>query len=121
MKICRYNKNKIGLIINNDVIDITKNFSTLSSEYPFPIYDTFVNELQLNLNRIGSLINEKNLISIKEVNLEKPVANPSKIIGAPLNYLKHFEEVNDQEELHQKNFSHTKTISEMGLFLKSTS
>lgn len=121
MKICRYNKNKIGLIINNGVIDITKFFSKLSSEYPFPIYDKFVDELRCNLDKIGSLLNDKNLVSIDDINLETPVANPSKIIGAPLNYLKHFEEVNDQFELHQNNFSHTKKITAMGLFLKSTS
>jgi 2-keto-4-pentenoate hydratase/2-oxohepta-3-ene-1,7-dioic acid hydratase in catechol pathway len=55
------------------------------------------------------------------VKLLSPVANPGKIIAAPVNYQKHIEEVRDDVQLHQNNPAHTITIQSAGLFLKATS
>ena len=53
--------------------------------------------------------------------LLSPVANPGKIIAAPVNYQKHIDEVKTDVQLHQNNPAHTITIQKAGLFLKATS
>ena len=120
MKICRFNKNKVGLIKNDKVVDISKNFNELSKDYPFPLEDIFIDNLQKKIDNHFSFF-EENIYSIDEITLEVPVSNPNKIIGAPLNYLKHFNEVNQDKNLHNNNLSHIKKIHEIGLFLKSVS
>src|SRR5437867_4491417 len=50
-----------------------------------------------------------------------PVANPSKVIGAPVNYQKHLDEVRSDAQLHQGSEAHTAPIHKMGLFLKASS
>ena len=49
------------------------------------------------------------------------MANPGKIIAAPVNYQKHLDEVRDDPQLHGNNPGHTFTIQTAGLFLKATS
>ena len=58
-------------------------------------------------------------IKLESVSLLSPVANPGKIIAAPVNYKKHLEEV-----LADKGIHHGKLVDEIqraGLFLKATS
>ena len=120
MKICRFNKDKIGLIINDKVEDISKNFDVFSENYPFPMEDIFIDNLQKKIDN-NFLFSKEKIYSIEEISLDVPVANPSKIIGAPLNYFKHFDEVKQDKNLHNNNLSHIKKIHEIGLFLKSVS
>ena len=49
----------------------------------------------------------------------RPVANPGKIVAAPVNYAKHLDEVRGDEGLHHQN--QITTIHKAGLFLKATS
>nr|WP_254306118.1 fumarylacetoacetate hydrolase family protein [Sphingopyxis sp. BSNA05] len=59
-------------------------------------------------------------LPLSEVVLNSPVANPSKIINAPINYQKHIAETKaDQDISHGRDM--TKTISDWGLFLKANS
>ncbi|MBI2149701.1 MAG: fumarylacetoacetate hydrolase family protein, partial [Acidobacteria bacterium] len=50
-----------------------------------------------------------------------PVANPSKVLGAPINYQKHQDEVKSDAALHHGIEAHTAPIHKMGLFLKASS
>jgi len=55
----------------------------------------------------------------QEVKFKSPVANPGKIMAAPVNYTEHLAEARDQSELN-----HGRSIEEIqniGLFLKATS
>lgn len=47
------------------------------------------------------------------------MANPNKIIAAPVNYKKHMDEAREDEELHQRKTIHP--IEKAGLFLKANS
>jgi 2-keto-4-pentenoate hydratase/2-oxohepta-3-ene-1,7-dioic acid hydratase in catechol pathway len=58
---------------------------------------------------------------LASVRLLSPVANPTKIIAAPVNYQKHLDEVKGDQQLHQNNQAHTITIQKAGLFLKASS
>ena len=51
--------------------------------------------------------------------LLSPVANPGKVVAAPVNYQKHLDEVRGDEGLHHQN--PINTIHKAGLFLKATS
>ena len=51
--------------------------------------------------------------------LLSPVANPGKVVAAPVNYQKHLDEVRGDESLHHQN--PINTIHKAGLFLKATS
>src|SRR5690606_13672701 len=54
-----------------------------------------------------------------EVTLQSPVANPGKLVAAPVNYRKHLEEARADAEIHHN--SQVAEIQRIGLFLKATS
>jgi 2-keto-4-pentenoate hydratase/2-oxohepta-3-ene-1,7-dioic acid hydratase in catechol pathway len=56
---------------------------------------------------------------LRGVRLLSPVANPGKIIGAPVNYALHLEEGRSDPGIHHN--QPVRTIAEYGLFLKATS
>ena len=60
-------------------------------------------------------------LALDAVTLLSPVANPGKIVAAPVNYEKHLAEVKADASLHQNTASHTMTIHKAGVFLKATS
>ena len=80
--------------------------------------------LMKNLDKVIEAISELNLgeldkYDLGEVALLAPIANPTKMIGAPVNYLKHQEEGFADPEIH--NNAHLAKIREIALFLKANS
>ncbi|MGH8238488.1 MAG: fumarylacetoacetate hydrolase family protein [Steroidobacteraceae bacterium] len=70
-------------------------------------------------SRIEPVLQRAEVRPLAAVQLRSPVANPGKIIGAPINYRDHIEEVNADAAIN-----HGKTYTEfdkLGLFLKATS
>jgi 2-keto-4-pentenoate hydratase/2-oxohepta-3-ene-1,7-dioic acid hydratase in catechol pathway len=58
-------------------------------------------------------------IPLSDVRLNSPIANPGKIIGAPINYKAHIDEANADREINQgKTYT---SLDEYGLFLKAGS
>jgi 2-keto-4-pentenoate hydratase/2-oxohepta-3-ene-1,7-dioic acid hydratase in catechol pathway len=60
-------------------------------------------------------------LAADSVTLLSPVANPGKIIAAPVNFEKHRDEARRDPQLHGNNPGSSFTIQTAGLFLKSTS
>ena len=58
-------------------------------------------------------------LAIDAVRLNSPVANPGKIVAAPVNYQKHLQEAIDDPATFSP--AHVRKIQETGLFLKATS
>ncbi|TCU06067.1 fumarylacetoacetase-like protein [Rhizobium sullae] len=58
-------------------------------------------------------------VKLADVKLLSPVAQPVKIVAAPVNYKLHLEESRADQGIHFG--SHVKTIEECGVFLKATS
>lgn len=121
MKICRYDDDRIGLVEGNVLRDVTPEVLDLlpTVRWPFPLGDSVIG----SLDKIGARLRQINksapTIPIERVRLRSPIANPSKIIGAPVNYLDHQEEaVRNQDIAHGHQI---KPISEWGLFLKANS
>ncbi|HEV8107829.1 MAG TPA: FAA hydrolase family protein, partial [Burkholderiales bacterium] len=90
MKICRYDEGRVGLVQDGAVRDVTPVLEELGRfGYPLPEYDPFIARLDTLKPKIDSLARNAKPIPIDRVKLLAPVANPGKIIAAPVNYAKH--------------------------------
>jgi 2-keto-4-pentenoate hydratase/2-oxohepta-3-ene-1,7-dioic acid hydratase in catechol pathway len=58
---------------------------------------------------------------VEQVQFLSPVANPSKIIGPPVNYVAHVEEARRDPQISVFHGDKPRTIEEQGLFLKASS
>ncbi|MGH8436269.1 MAG: fumarylacetoacetate hydrolase family protein [Pseudomonas sp.] len=90
-----------------------------SATYPFPTHDIFIANLSRLLPAMASLSKTAKRFPLSGVKLLSPVANPGKIVAAPVNYVDHLSEAAGQAELHHGNKIHA--IQKAGLFLKATS
>jgi len=122
MKFCRFDDERLGLIDGNKVRDVTAALDVLPRcSYPLPQHDIFIANLEAVTTRARAVAKDARALPLESVTLLSPVANPGKIIAAPVNYQKHLTEVRDNPQLHGNNPGHTFTIQTAGLFLKATS
>jgi 2-keto-4-pentenoate hydratase/2-oxohepta-3-ene-1,7-dioic acid hydratase in catechol pathway len=119
MRLCRFNDNRLGLVDSQGVRDVTAALDVLPAyRYPLPGHDVFIE----SLDRVRSRIHEIGAAApVSQIKLLSPVANPGKVIAAPVNYQKHLDEVKIDPLLHQNNPAHTITIQDAGVFLKAAS
>jgi 2-keto-4-pentenoate hydratase/2-oxohepta-3-ene-1,7-dioic acid hydratase in catechol pathway len=120
MKLCRFDEDRLGVVEGDVLRDVTPVLDALPSlRWPLPLGDQLIENLPRLLDRIGEIARAAPSIRLDRVALRSPVANPSKIIGAPVNYRDHLEEARaDAQIAHGHNF---KPVSEWGLFLKAVS
>ncbi|WP_425986802.1 fumarylacetoacetate hydrolase family protein [Brevundimonas sp. TWP1-2-1b1] len=122
MKICRFQRNRIGIIQDDQVVDVTSALELLPlMRYPLPRYDPLIAHLDQLMEAFLEAAETGERRPACEVNFDSPIANPGKLIAAPVNYVKHLEEARAQEDLHQGNAAQVRVIHETGLFLKATS
>jgi 2-keto-4-pentenoate hydratase/2-oxohepta-3-ene-1,7-dioic acid hydratase in catechol pathway len=124
MRLCRFGESRLGLVMGlaegSHVRDVTAALDVLPDyRYPLPEYDVLIANLDQVMHRSRSI--DSTLVPMDHLKLLTPVANPGKIIAAPVNYQKHLTEVKADPQLHQGNAAHTITIQQAGLFLKATS
>jgi len=116
MRICRFNADRVGLVEGSSVVDITGSLD-LNPKWPLPPGDWVVPQLMSMIG--GGLPSRSSQIALSDVRLESPIANPGKIIGAPINYKAHIDEANADREINQgKTYT---SLDEYGLFLKAAS
>jgi 2-keto-4-pentenoate hydratase/2-oxohepta-3-ene-1,7-dioic acid hydratase in catechol pathway len=120
MRLCRFSDSRLGLVNGSTIRDVTGALDVLPSyRHPLPSHDVVIANLEKVTARIQSLAAPAELVPVERVTLLSPVANPGKVVGAPVNYQKHLEEVRGNAQLH-----HDKQIAPIhtaGLFLKATS
>jgi len=122
MRLCRFGKDRLGLVERETVRDVTAALDVLPAyTYPFPAYDVLIANLGTVMARVKEVLPEAPAIPLADVLLLSPVANPGKIVAAPVNYQKHLDEVKGDSQIHAGNPAHTLTIQSAGLFLKATS
>ena len=122
MRLCRFNDNHLGIVEGSIVRDVTAALDVLPSQgYPFPTHDLLVEHLDRIVERARTLAPGARALAVDSVTLLSPVANPGKIIAAPVNFEKHREEARKDPQLHGNNPGSSFTIQTAGLFLKSTS
>jgi 2-keto-4-pentenoate hydratase/2-oxohepta-3-ene-1,7-dioic acid hydratase in catechol pathway len=129
MRICRFGNDRLGVVEDavegtgqgTIVRDVTAALGVLPSyRYPLPAHDVLIANLDTVKARACQLLKDAPQLPLGDVRLLSPVANPGKIIAAPVNYQAHLDEVKVDPQLHQNN-RNTLTIQSAALFLKATS
>jgi 2-keto-4-pentenoate hydratase/2-oxohepta-3-ene-1,7-dioic acid hydratase in catechol pathway len=120
MKICRYDDQRVGLVRDGAVLDVTPVLEELGRfGYPLPKYDPLIAKLQYLKPKLEVASRTGKAIPLDQVKLLAPVANPGKIIAAPVNYAKHLQEALADKGIHHGNL--VNEIHKAGMFLKATS
>jgi 2-keto-4-pentenoate hydratase/2-oxohepta-3-ene-1,7-dioic acid hydratase in catechol pathway len=122
MRLCRFGDSRLGRVEGSQVRDVTAALELLPAyRYPLPGYDPLIANLENVAARIREIASGAALVDLQGLKLLSPVANPGKIIAAPVNYAKHLSEVASDSQLNAGNPGHTVTIQQAGLFLKANS
>jgi 2,4-diketo-3-deoxy-L-fuconate hydrolase len=120
MRVCRYDDNRLGVVIDALVHDVTPVLDDLPPlKWPAPRGDHFFNHFDRLRPRMEALAKTAPGIPVSKVRLLSPVANPGKIVAAPVNYKLHLDESRADTQI---NFgAQVKTIDDYGVFLKAPS
>jgi 2-keto-4-pentenoate hydratase/2-oxohepta-3-ene-1,7-dioic acid hydratase in catechol pathway len=122
MRLCRFGDARLGVVEGDIVRDVTPALDVLPPfRYPLPGHDVLLANLDQVLARVRAVLPAAPALPLASVALLSPVANPGKLIAAPVNYQKHLDEVKVDSQIHANNPAHTLTIQSAGLFLKATS
>ncbi len=122
MRLCRFGSGSLGEIDGATLRDVTAALDVLPAcRYPLPPYDLMIANLDRVIERARAIVADAPRVPLSSARLLSPVANPGKIVCAPVNYQKHLDEVRDQSQLHHGNEGHTAPIHSAGLFLKASS
>lgn len=120
MRLARFDDNRLGLVDGDCVRDVSAALDVVpTARYPLPPHDLLVANLDAVLDRARGLAETAAVVPLTEVTLRSPVANPGKVVAAPVNYQKHLDEVLGDRSLHHDNA--VSTIHRAGLFLKAAS
>jgi 2-keto-4-pentenoate hydratase/2-oxohepta-3-ene-1,7-dioic acid hydratase in catechol pathway len=115
MRIARFDNNRVGLVRNDGIHDMTGALEQLPAHrHPFPRHDALIANLDIFENATTIRV-----VPLARAELLSPVANPGKIMAAPVNYTKHLEEVLADKGIHHGNL--VSEIHKAGIFLKATS
>jgi len=130
MRLCRFDENRLGVIEGDpstalgasSLRDVTAALDVLPQvRYPLPTHDPLIANLPQVLARAKTIASSAPALSLADRRLLSPVANPGKIVAAPVNYQTHLDEVRADSNLHHNTAGHTVTIQTAGLFLKANS
>ena len=120
MKYCRYDDDRIGVVRDDKVHDVTPVVDRLPAHrYPFPIGDALVANLDSLRGEMERLADAAEGVPVSSVTFLSPVANPTKVIGVPVNYQAHADEAKADAEVSVA--ARRGGIEEQGLFLKANS
>jgi 2-keto-4-pentenoate hydratase/2-oxohepta-3-ene-1,7-dioic acid hydratase in catechol pathway len=95
MRLCRFGENRLGVVdghpstspVAGQMRDVTAALDVIPAyRYPFPPGDMLIANLDAVTARAATLAENAPPLASDAVALLSPVANPSKIIGAPMNY-----------------------------------
>ena len=89
MRLCRFGDGRLGVVEGSNVRDVTAALDVLGSySYPLPVHDVFIANLDKVTERIKAIQATAPVLPLAGLKLLSPVANPSKIVAAPVNYQK---------------------------------
>lgn len=116
MKLCRFNDDRVGVVSDGQIRDVTDVVADMLAGRPAAKGDPLVALLP---HLIEAPLDHAKLAeyAVSDVRLASPVAAPSRILAAPVNYKAHVEEM-IASGLAQ---GHQLDIAKAGLFLKAVS
>jgi len=122
VKICRFGDNRLGVVDveAGTVADVTSALELLPAlRYPFPREDQLIANLAKIKAEAKRLLPRAKKLPLSRVKMLPPVANPGKIVGAPVNYNDHLAETaKDPGLAHGRDMSKAE-IGKWGMFLKA--
>jgi 2-keto-4-pentenoate hydratase/2-oxohepta-3-ene-1,7-dioic acid hydratase in catechol pathway len=120
MRICWFNDNRLGLVRDGRVHDVSGALGALPAPaYPAPKGDPIITHLAKLRPAIESAAQGARSHAVGEVKFLSPVQSPTKVIGTPVNYAKHVAEANAAREVFS--YQGPEGIEKQGLFLKAVS
>jgi 2,4-diketo-3-deoxy-L-fuconate hydrolase len=120
MRICWFNDNRLGLVRDGRVLDVSAALKVLPAPtYPASKGDPLITHLDKVKPAILEAANGARSHAIGEVKFLSPVQSPTKVIGTPTNYALHVKEAKEQATDFKSRY--TGSIEEQGLFLKANS
>src|SRR5450755_2386245 len=104
MRLCRFGDSRLGLVEGRTVRDVTAALEVLPAyRYPLPGYDPLIANLEKVTARIREIAGISQVLALDSLKLLSPVANPGKIVAAPVNYAAHLSEVASDSQLSAGN------------------
>jgi 2,4-didehydro-3-deoxy-L-rhamnonate hydrolase len=119
MRICRYDDDRLGVVIGDRVHDVTAAQNKIRNNAPYDMMgDAVIAALPAWRERLEKMARKTPGSPVSDVKLLSPVARPSKVMAAPTNYRAHIAEMraNDQNPARR-----SADIGEAGIFLKANS
>src|SRR5687768_7686193 len=122
MRICRYNDDRLGVVIGDKVHDVTAVQDQIRAAARYDMKgDAVIAALPEWRSRLEELAPRSPGKPLSEVRLLAPVARPSKAMAAPTNYKKHIAEMQANREAEGRPAKRSSNIGEAGIFLKANS
>ncbi len=123
MKICRFDEDRLGVVIGAMVHDVTQAQEQIRAGARYDMKgDAVIAALPAWRSRLEEMAAKAPGKPLSQVKLLAPVARPSKVMAAPTNYEKHVAEMAARRDAAQDAVKrHSSKIGEAGIFLKANS
>jgi 2-keto-4-pentenoate hydratase/2-oxohepta-3-ene-1,7-dioic acid hydratase in catechol pathway len=120
MKICRYDDDRLGIVIGDKVHDVTAAQAEIRAAAPYAAKaDPVIAALPAWRERLEKMAASAPGKPLSQVKLLAPVARPPKILAAPTNYAKHVAEMQPMRDTVPGLSRFSPDIEKAGIFLKS--
>ncbi|HEU0072099.1 MAG TPA: fumarylacetoacetate hydrolase family protein [Alphaproteobacteria bacterium] len=119
MKLCRYDADKLGLVLGDQVIDVTDLRDAVVPKDWTGTGDATIAHLAPLVARIKAEAGNRKGVPLAGVKLLSPVKSPTKLPAAPTNYRAHIAEM--QKVSANNPVKRSSDIGTSGMFLKATS
>ncbi len=120
MKICRFNDDRLGIVVGGVVHDVTDLQTEIRTSSPYAMLgDAVIAALPEWRERLSARARQVPGVPLADVALRAPVARPSKVMAAPTNYADHIAEMAAARVAGGS--KHTAKIGTDGIFLKANS
>ncbi len=122
MKLCRFDEDRLGVVIGDKVHDVTEAQKEIRASARYDMKgDPVIAALPGWRKRIEEMASKAPGRPVSQVKLISPVARPSKTMAAPTNYGKHIEEMQARRDIPDAAKRPSPKIGQAGIFLKSSS
>ncbi len=120
MKICRYDDDRLGVVIGDNVHDVTAAQTEMRASVPYTAKaDPVIAALPQWRERLEKMAASAAGKPLSGVKLLSPVSRPPKILAAPTNYSKHIQEMQVFRDTNPDLARFNPDIQKAGIFLKS--
>ena len=124
MKLCRFDEDRLGVVIGDMVHDVTAAQDEIRKSARYDMQgDAVIAALPQWRSRLEQMAVSAPTMPLSSVALKSPVARPSKVMAAPVNYSKHVQEMRARIDIAPGpgGARPSPDIGKAGIFLKANS